>query len=905
MGREKKAAPGVAAGNHAKDRHKRDRKGNLIDWAAPLPPGLVARPARPEPNPKHKSYLEFVENKDKKKKLEIEFTEDRNPPPGFQFVPNGNPALTTACKEMSRELGAMIFIVTSSSGHYSQKLSLHLNRIGHHIRETIVEQARDSLGQDGQSFGGADIGRPEPIPERQEDIDKQADAAIRDLFPRIPNTDRQMIIEHAFNKSKQKTSKHKTGEPLLAVLAHIRHNHTRYDQLLRETSYVFARKAVETLCLDILVKWRGDEENGRDDLNEILREVVVISDSDSEDEEDEDDEDADQSSDVSSMHALSDDGMDKQLPPSRQALPPASQAVTSPNGRSHRGPGGPHTIQKVKKTARKERRPPNKAHRGFSRYQAVREQAWHQAVERQRLGNDEPIRSAAPATSIMNRSASHGSQLWQPAEAVYAGHEVRRSQNPQEPPVHVQRHSRNNTVHYIEAPQADWDRPAHENAPRRIASSGSYRLPPETGNQELPPSNRFGPIVGPRAELRTGSEVGRARLYDQDLKDYPVRSIETNSPESSHFPAQFQGPLYRQERRYPQGTAPSTETAFFTRSPAMISADFDATQHHMANPQEEFVRLPPRYEAGHAMPAHGPRPEPQVTRYSDPRCTVRSYAPSGLHHSSVYHDSAVDHPDGPRPVLRSESRPIWIEDDDGGLRSKSRPVLIQDHSQPWQNGIDSAHFPSSARPISVIRGPPDTHRSESMYNENNNVRQMDTRGSRHVKSLSDDFVEIVRISDSRFPPRYEPHQMQVDERGYEVRPSARQHHELRQPANGGERYELRSQYPPQQRVERVVRRVEEPPLTRHDMVLPDAGRRPDAYASAGQRIERVVGIEYLPTSHSHENQPYARRLATQDPNGLQYQSHATSMIPGSYPGPEYQPPSGHPLVRRDRVIVLD
>jgi len=41
---------------------------------------------------------------------------------------------------------------------------------------------------------------PEPIPERQEDINKQADAAIRDLFPRIPNTDRQMIIDHAFNK---------------------------------------------------------------------------------------------------------------------------------------------------------------------------------------------------------------------------------------------------------------------------------------------------------------------------------------------------------------------------------------------------------------------------------------------------------------------------------------------------------------------------------------------------------------------------------------------------------------------------------------------------------------------------------------------------------------------------------
>jgi hypothetical protein len=42
--------------------------------------------------------------------------------------------------------------------------------------------------------------KAEPIPESQEEINKQADGAIRDLFPRIPNTDRQMIIEHAFKK---------------------------------------------------------------------------------------------------------------------------------------------------------------------------------------------------------------------------------------------------------------------------------------------------------------------------------------------------------------------------------------------------------------------------------------------------------------------------------------------------------------------------------------------------------------------------------------------------------------------------------------------------------------------------------------------------------------------------------
>lgn len=79
MGREKRHAPGAGAGDHAKERHKRDRKGNLIDWTAPLPPGLVARPEKPRISSKHKSWFELVENKDRKeKKLEYEVFEPQH-----------------------------------------------------------------------------------------------------------------------------------------------------------------------------------------------------------------------------------------------------------------------------------------------------------------------------------------------------------------------------------------------------------------------------------------------------------------------------------------------------------------------------------------------------------------------------------------------------------------------------------------------------------------------------------------------------------------------------------------------------------------------------------------------------------------------------------------------------------
>jgi hypothetical protein len=70
MGKHKKGAAQPQPGNHAKDRHRKDRRGHSIDWSQPLPAGLVAR--REEPKSKHHSYFEFVENTDKKKKLEFE-----------------------------------------------------------------------------------------------------------------------------------------------------------------------------------------------------------------------------------------------------------------------------------------------------------------------------------------------------------------------------------------------------------------------------------------------------------------------------------------------------------------------------------------------------------------------------------------------------------------------------------------------------------------------------------------------------------------------------------------------------------------------------------------------------------------------------------------------------------------
>lgn len=375
----------------AKLEHRKTNKRHYTadQWALPAPSHLVAKLEPRKLKSKYHSYFEFAENTEKKKnKLEYQVTDDAKPQPGFKFVPIGDPILTNECKDISRELGAMIFIVSASKEENS-KISEHMYRTGYHFRESIVDQALEKLGE--RTISAPDGSQlVEPIPESQDEINTQADAAIRDLFPRIPHTDRQIIIEHAFKKGALFHGEPTVGLqptiPLsrrvqLAVLAHIRHTHTRYDRLLRETTWMNARKAVEPVCLDVLVKWRGDEETGRDQMDEILREVVIIT--DSEDSDDSSDED-DTSDDEGEMSSAS--SGDISNPNSRNQMRPALHDTLAGNsgaplGESIRVKAVDSMLSSSHQTVtpllkpQKERR----EQRGFKRYQA----AWDQALRRQ------------------------------------------------------------------------------------------------------------------------------------------------------------------------------------------------------------------------------------------------------------------------------------------------------------------------------------------------------------------------------------------------------------------------------------------------------------------------------------------------------------------------------------------
>lgn len=66
----------------------------------------------------------------------------------------------------------------------------------------------------------------------------------------------------------------------LAVLAHIRHQYTEYDNILKTGSWAEARKAVEQNSVAKLIEWRDEQGGTTEELEEVFREVIVIDDDD-------------------------------------------------------------------------------------------------------------------------------------------------------------------------------------------------------------------------------------------------------------------------------------------------------------------------------------------------------------------------------------------------------------------------------------------------------------------------------------------------------------------------------------------------------------------------------------------------------------------------------------------------
>lgn len=599
--------------------------------------------------------------------------------------------------------------------------------------------------------------------------------------------------------------------------------------MLKETSYPNARKAVESLCLDYLVKWRGDEETGRDQLDEILCEVIVISDSES------DSDDEYESSSASSADEITAEGAVTEGVLSIASLPraiPSSAPLATDNSRGEVLPRVTHAPRKIQKTSRKDKRTVKWAQRGFSRYQKARDEAWHKALERQR-GNDGATQSANSMAE--DRFVNQGPQPWRTGEPDRPNPGPAVARSPVRPPDPERR------FYGASLPSVEvrYERGSRVNELQQTISPANHYVPQEPRIYGNPPSNGFRPIVGSRPPVQRAPEAERVSCHGQDLKDYLVKSIEPASPELSNFPPRLPIPPRRPESGLAHGAGDSRRVVTHPLGPT--APDMAAAQRfHAACAEEGFARLPPRSDPSRMAVAPGPRLEPYTMVNSQPARTSASTATTGgsnFRYSSTYYDTAASRGGG--PILQSGPRPAWIGDDGVILRSASRPIMIQDHPAPFrQPETNQAYVPLERRRSPPNRVTSDARHAGPGWVDGRDGRPIDQR----METLQDDFVEIVRVS-NKFPRQHEPRFAPAGVPRYELRSSAPQHSAPPQFSDGGTRYALQ-QLPAQAQL------AEWPDVMARQPGYPQGNgpfvtRQPEGYKSEFQRQERVVGIEYV------------------------------------------------------------
>jgi len=170
------------------------------------------------------------------------------------FLPSGDAALTRRSDKYST-LSAVVLKWSRVRKHYERQGLL--------VEEAALQRAEQECLDD------ADVRarRSEREAERRAEIDQEYvqhfAARVRELFPNCPDGRERVIAEHACQKysgrvGRSAQAKNLDNEAiLLAVIAHIRHAETKYDELMAGGMDRWsARNEVEDEIDQVLVSWK-------------------------------------------------------------------------------------------------------------------------------------------------------------------------------------------------------------------------------------------------------------------------------------------------------------------------------------------------------------------------------------------------------------------------------------------------------------------------------------------------------------------------------------------------------------------------------------------------------------------------------------------------------------------------
>ncbi|MBI5841153.1 MAG: DUF2293 domain-containing protein [Chloroflexi bacterium] len=170
------------------------------------------------------------------------------------FLPSGDAALTRRAGKYST-LSAVVLKWSRARKRYERQGIL--------VEESALQRAEQECLDD------ADVRarRNEREAERRAELDQEYvlrfAAKVRELFPNCPAGREQVIAEHACQKYSGRVGRSASAKSLdekfilLAVIAHIRHAETNYDELLsRGLDRPLARDEVADEIDEVLSRWK-------------------------------------------------------------------------------------------------------------------------------------------------------------------------------------------------------------------------------------------------------------------------------------------------------------------------------------------------------------------------------------------------------------------------------------------------------------------------------------------------------------------------------------------------------------------------------------------------------------------------------------------------------------------------
>jgi len=175
------------------------------------------------------------------------------------LLPAGDTALTRRARKYS-PLAAVVVRFSRARKRYERQGLL--------VTEESIARAEDECAADAPERA---VARARAALVRQEEDREFIDAltqAIAQRYPGCPVDEARRIAQHTGRRSSGRVGRSAAGRELdpaavdLAVIAHIRHSHTDYDELLMGgTERLDARAQVREKIDRVLEKWRGRQAN--------------------------------------------------------------------------------------------------------------------------------------------------------------------------------------------------------------------------------------------------------------------------------------------------------------------------------------------------------------------------------------------------------------------------------------------------------------------------------------------------------------------------------------------------------------------------------------------------------------------------------------------------------------------